>query len=45
MELFIKIQEVLFPDKNRITPKEQVEVYNKMKKFLDEISDLIKKLV
>ena len=45
MELFIKIQWVIFPNKSNITSKEQVEVYNKMKKFLDEISNLIKKLV
>lgn len=45
MELFTRIQEAMFPGESRVVWKKQLEVYNRMKRFLDEILGLIRKLI
>lgn len=45
MELFIRIQEAMFPDEDRVVWRKQLEVYNMMKKLLDEVEGLIRKLI
>ena len=45
IKLFNTIWEAKFPGKTNLTWKEQIEVYKSMKEFLEEIKDLIKKLI
>jgi hypothetical protein len=45
MELFTRIQKSMFSDESRVSWRDQLEVYNRMKRLLDEIDGLIRKLI